>query len=592
MAGDNTAGTVEVDVTGNFSKFKNELETTGRKAGAQSGTSAGSAFASNFGSKIATLGATYLGFSLGKQIINEASDLAESVNVTGLAFGEARAAADAFGKSAADSVGLAESEARALQAQLGNVMVGFGASQTQAVRSSEELIKRAADIGSAWNASTQEVTEAIIAGFTTSTEPLRKFGVIIDQAAIEAKALELGLIATADELDNNSKRVAVTSLIWEQTNNVAGDFKNTQDGVANSTKTLNAMWGDTKAQLGTALLPMMSALLKTMRGLGPEGLKMIVIIGASLMAFIKLTQGIRALSGAFSLLSASPIVLAFLAIVAVGILVWKNWETIKQALARVWDWMRQTAGDLGRFFTELWQTVTKNVADAWHEFTGAITAAWSSVTGAVSSAASAVAGAVTGAVSAVVGAVTGAWDAVTGATSTAWNTVKSIVESIGSGLVGFITGIPGKITAAFTGLADLISAPFRLAFAGIQVAWNTTVGGFGFTMPKWIPGLAGKEFRIPSMALGGVAAEPMLAMIGDAGAANPEVVSPVQLMRDTFLDALADRPAGGGLTVNGPLIGRAEVRSDADIVRLARELAREVDRTNRASGKRVGGGTT
>ncbi len=484
------AGTVSVDVEGDFSKFERDLDRSGNRAG----TRYGGAFGGGFGRQVANLGAAYLGANFLRGVITEASDLAEATNVTGLAFGEARAQADAFAKSSADAIGMSESATRALQAQLGNVIVGFGATQAEAVGASEDLIRRAADIGSAWNAGTDEVSEAIIAAFTTSTEPIRRFGVIIDQAAIKQRALELGLIGAGDELDNNSKRLAVTSLIMEQTNNVAGDFQNTQDGVANSSKTVTAMWEDMQAQLGAALLPTLSTLLGFMRALGPEGMKVVVMGLALTVGLVKIAQAGQALSGVFSLLAANPWVLAGLAIVAIGVAIWQNWDTVKAKGAALVDWFRGAASTIG---------------------------------------------------------------------------------------------------GVFTGIADGVSGPFRSAFNGIARAWNATVGKLAFSVPSWVPVIGGKRFDvpdIPTLASGGVLTEPTLNLAGEYPGArsNPEIVSPVDLMRNTFLDALDSRGGAGSVvvnvTVNGSGLSATELRREV-IEPVARELDRRYLREARAAGR-------
>lgn len=481
------AGTVAVDVEGDFKKFRGQLE----REGSAAGDKVGSSFSGSFGKKIATLGAAYLGQAFARSTIEQASDLAESINVTGLAFGDARGQADAFAKSASRNLGLAESEARALQAMLGNVIVGFGASQDEAAKASQDLITRAADIGSAWTAGTQEVSDAIIAAFTTSTEPIRRFGVIIDEAAIKQRALELGLIGSGDELDNNSKRLAVTSLIMEQTDNVAGDFLNTQDGVANSAKQVTAMWKDMQAQLGTALLPALSAGLGLFKALGPEGMKLVVIGGLIAFGMAKIADASRSLGGAFTALAANPWLLAALAIVAAGVAIYRNWDTIKAK---------------------------------------------------------------------------------------------------GDELLGWFDGIARRIGASINGVIDIIANPFRSAFSAIARAWNATVGQLSFSLPSWVPGVGGKSWsapKIPALASGAVASSPMVGMFGEypGAARNPEVVSPVDLMRSTFLDALAAAPtAGAGAGVN-ITIERMEVRNDRDIELIARELERRVKREQRAQGR-------
>lgn len=71
-------------------------------------------------------------------------------------------------------------------------------------------------------------------------------------------------------------------------------------------------------------------------------------------------------------------------------------------------------------------------------------------------------------------------------------------------IVGFFRSVPGAIASAFSGLAGAISDPFRAAFSAIKRLWNRTVGGFGFSIPSWVPGLSGKSFHIPKMHGGGV----------------------------------------------------------------------------------------
>lgn len=71
-------------------------------------------------------------------------------------------------------------------------------------------------------------------------------------------------------------------------------------------------------------------------------------------------------------------------------------------------------------------------------------------------------------------------------------------------IVGFFKSVPGAIAGFFKGVASTVSAPYRAAFSGIKEAWNNTVGGKGFSVPGWIPGLGGKDFRIPYFHTGGI----------------------------------------------------------------------------------------
>lgn len=48
-------------------------------------------------------------------------------------------------------------------------------------------------------------------------------------------------------------------------------------------------------------------------------------------------------------------------------------------------------------------------------------------------------------------------------------------------------------------LANIITTPFLGGIRLISKAWNATVGGFGFTVPSWIPGIGGNSFKLPTM---------------------------------------------------------------------------------------------
>lgn len=71
-------------------------------------------------------------------------------------------------------------------------------------------------------------------------------------------------------------------------------------------------------------------------------------------------------------------------------------------------------------------------------------------------------------------------------------------------ILGFFKAIPGAITGFFRGVGSAVSAPFVAAFQGIKNAWNNTVGGKGFTVPGWVPGVGGNDFHIPYFHTGGI----------------------------------------------------------------------------------------
>jgi hypothetical protein len=187
-----------------------------------------------------------------------ASDLSESVNVTGLTFGEARAEVDKFVKSSA-GIGLSERAARDATSAIGGLLVNMGYTTKEAAETSVQMAKLASDMGSAFNKEPAEAAQAIAAAVRGETEQIRAMNVTIDEAAIKQKAMELGLLSATGEVDKHAKAQAVLALIQEQTANVVGDFTNTADGAANSQRILRAEVENQAAALGEKLLPALKA---------------------------------------------------------------------------------------------------------------------------------------------------------------------------------------------------------------------------------------------------------------------------------------------------------------------------------------------
>lgn len=131
-------------------------------------------------------------------------------------------------------------------------------------------------------------------------------------------------------------------------------------------------------------------------------------------------------------------------------------------------------------------------------------------------------------------------DVVRGALNAVGGVIDWVRNRFGD-LVGFLGGIPGRIGGLFGGVADAIKGPFVSAFNGIRSIWNSTVGGFRFSVPDWIPVVGGKGFSIPRMHIGGEVP------------GNPGQVVPILAMAGETVGRAGSSGGGGSvsITVNG-----------------------------------------
>lgn len=236
-----------------------ELEKVGKTADRELGKA--DASTARLAAQLTKAGAAFLTFgglaAAGLFKAAQASgDLNEAVNLTERIFGDAADEIGRFAEGAA-AIGQSERAAREATATFGGLLQNLGMAQRETVDWSIGLTKLASDLGSAFNKEPAIAVQAIGSALRGETEPIRQFNVMLDDATVRAKAVEMGLAATTAEVDKNGKAQATLALILEQTNALQGDFAATADGAANASRVLSAEWENMQAKLGQAALPVL-----------------------------------------------------------------------------------------------------------------------------------------------------------------------------------------------------------------------------------------------------------------------------------------------------------------------------------------------
>lgn len=237
------------DFTKGINESQKKVQTTGDKI---------AAFGKKAGVALAAAGVAAGAFAVkfGKDAISAASDLNETIAKTGELFGDSTAEIERFAESAASSLG--QSKQQALDAAANFAIFGksAGLAGTDLVKFSTGFTSLASDLASFNNTSPEEAINAIGSALRGEAEPLRKYGVLLDDATLRQAALELGIVSTTkNALTPQQKVLAAQQVIYEQTSVAQGDFARTSDGLANSQRILTAQIENVKTRIGTALLP-------------------------------------------------------------------------------------------------------------------------------------------------------------------------------------------------------------------------------------------------------------------------------------------------------------------------------------------------
>lgn len=251
------------------------------------------------------------------------------------------------------------------------------------------------------------------------------------------------------------------------------------------------------------------------------------------------TATTSAFGAAISFLT-SPIglvIIAIGAVIAIGVLLVKHWDEVKEKCGQVWDWIKDKFNQfkewLGGVFATDWSekfgflgdilnaylTNVKNVLDGVKRFFSGI-------------------------IDFIAGVFTDNWDR-------AWKGVKNIFKGIWDSFTGIAKAPINMIIGLINGMISAINVAIR----GInKLSWE---------VPSWVPIIGGETWgfdipqlgKVPYLAKGGIVDSATLAVIGERGR---EVVMPLE-NNTGWISLLADKlasrmPQGGNTSYpSGPL---------------------------------------
>lgn len=379
------------------------------------GTDAAAKDLEGFGKKAANIGKGMqkvgLGMTAGitaplmlmaKTSVASASTLEEAMGAVRSVFPENAEAVSAWAASLATDFGITKAAGLDSIAGYGLIMQNMDLTAEQAQEMGTDFVELAADMAAFRDVPIEQALEAIRSGLTGSTMPLKQFGVMLDVASVEAKALEMGLMAEGEEMTKAARAAAMHALLLQETAIMQGTVARESGSLSGQLKIAGAEFENMKADIGDALIPVIMELLPYVRqavqwfkDLSPEIKKGIIVfaaiaaaIGPLLMIFGTLLTIIPAVITVIGAI-ATPIGLIIVAILAViatltfFYFAWKNnWFGIRDIVTNVVNWIYERTlkpwvelvkilwerfgDDILRVITETWEFIKK----VWETATG------------------------------------------------------------------------------------------------------------------------------------------------------------------------------------------------------------------------------
>jgi len=227
--------------TGDVEGFGSKMGDVGKKIGVALAAAAAAAGA--------------MAIKIGVDAVKAASDLSETQSKVGVIFGESATAINKFAATAATKLGQSKQQALDAASTFATFGKSAGLAGDDLVKFSTDLTGLSADLASFYNTSPEQAINAIGAALRGESEPIRQYGVLLNDATLKQEAMSMGIYNGSGALSAQQKVLAAQAVIMKQTSDAQGDFERTSDGLANQQRILNAQFTNIKTTIGTALLP-------------------------------------------------------------------------------------------------------------------------------------------------------------------------------------------------------------------------------------------------------------------------------------------------------------------------------------------------
>ena len=464
----------------------------GEMGGVQSTLSSGTrqGFLGGFANVAGPLAAILGGLGIGTMVsdaIGAASDLTETRSAVRAVFGDANTQVEGFASGTANALGMTEQQALDAARTFGVFGQAAGLSGGDLSTFSTDLTTLAADFASFNNVDRDTAINAIAAGLRGEAEPLRQFGVLLDDASLRAKAMELGIYDGNGALTQQQRVMAAQAAIFSEAGVQQGDALRTQDSYANQTAQLTSTLGNLSAAFGMALLPALTSIVdfintsimpafSTVANWMGENPTLVQTLAAALGAMAAVL-GVLAIAqwAANSAMLASPvtwIIVGIAALVAAIIALAMNWDTVVAWITEVWGgfvaWLRGIGDGIAAWWNGLWAGIGAWFEDVWSGIVSFVTAYVATMRAVINAA-----------LSFVQSLWNNTWNAIGTFLRDAWNNIVNGVQTGVGNVVSFVQGLPGQVLSAIGNIGNLLLNSGRSLIQGFIDGIRSMIGAVG-----------------------------------------------------------------------------------------------------------------
>lgn len=259
------------------------------------------------------------------------------------------------------------------------------------------------------------------------------------------------------------------------------------------------------------------------------------------------------------------------AAIAIGVLLYKNWDEICAAATKLKDWVVERTRELSESATRTLSNLKEKIANVWNIIKTSTSTTWNAIKKTLSGLWNSLKSTAGTVFNAIKTKVTGVWDKIKDKTSRTWESVTTFistkVEAIKTAITDKFNAARDAVRSAFEGIVNFIKAPINQAISIVNNAVgmiNNAIGGIesAFSFGPWeVPTPFGTKRigfhatfprigTIPYLASGAVIPprSEFLAVLGDQKKGN-NLEAPESLLRQIVREE-SGKGQGDGNTYN------------------------------------------
>lgn len=409
--------------------------------------------ATALGAKIAAGSAALLAFP-----IKSASEMQETMGKFEVVFGSASESVKVWSDTTAKAVGVSRQAMLGMLGSMQDLLVPMGVLPDEATGMSKTLSALAVDLASFNNMDTAMVFENLMSAITGEGQVMKKYGVILTEAATKQELFNMGL--DPKTADNAAKAQARLNIIMRGTTAAQGDAIRTASSFANQMKILWSSVIDASSAIGGAFLDDTAAMVSmahkavsVLTDFVTKNQEIVRVAALATIAIGGIGVGLVA-TGVAAKIAASTIGTAMMAAKVAAVSAAVAWSGVALAFSIITLKSRITAAVI----TAGWQVASRAVSIAWTAATGAIGIALQGLQALLSTA-----------------AVVTPWLVGAAAVATAWLGVDAVMTALSVAAAGAWAASAATVTAAWTASAAFLT-PIAVAITGAWTASATFIG--------------------------------------------------------------------------------------------------------------------